>query len=169
LVPEGGSSSNWSILVYLLIARLSVYPLLGIGLIFKSYYASVGAIRGVAQIVSYEVGLIFILLVVILSRGQARISSITASAHNYNLIFIFYLFILILVVGAAEANRSPYDFAEGESELVSGFNIEYGSSLFAFLFLAEYGVLLFYSFFLLHLFKFTLINYVTLVRITFII
>jgi len=58
---------------------------------------------------------------------------------------------LLLVIGAAEANRRPFDFAEGESELVSGFNIEYGAGIFALLFIAEYGFILFYAYLLMGL------------------
>lgn len=124
------------------ISSLTIYTVVIAGWSSNSIYASLGSYRSVAQIISYEVALVIILL------------SIVSIIADYNLsIFDYYYGLircpLILVWFSsilAEVNRSPYDFAEGESELVSGYNIEYGSGLFSFLFLSEYGNILFMSY-----------------------
>jgi NADH-ubiquinone oxidoreductase chain 1 len=103
--------------------------------------------RGVAQTISYEVRMALIFLSFIFSMGSFRFVNFGAYQSFIWFIFIFFpLFLCWLVSILAETNRTPFDFAEGESELVSGFNIEYGRGGFALLFLAEYGSIIFMSY-----------------------
>ena len=124
-----------------------VYTLMARGWSSNSNYALLGALRGVAQTISYEVRLALLFLsYVFLINGYKLIDS---SFYQLNIWFVFFMFPLFIRWVAsclAESNRTPFDFAEGESELVSGFNIEYGRGGFAFLFLAEYGSIIFLSF-----------------------
>jgi len=98
----------------------------------------------VAQSISYEVSIILTILIVVFLTGRYHFLDFRfiQSGVNY-FILSMLIFFLILVTFVAETNRSPFDFAEGESELVSGFNIEYGSGGFALLFLAEYSRIIF--------------------------
>ena len=123
--------------------RLKVYPLLWSSWVRNSKYAQLGCLRGAAQIISYEICFIFIVLV-----PCFFISSLDCYKfqNSFKTIFLLlYLFFLWLIICLAETNRAPFDFAEGERELVSGFKVEYGSLGFALLFLAEYGNILFLS------------------------
>lgn len=128
---------------------LGVYVLIGGGWSSNSRYALLGATRGVAQTISYEVRIILIFLsLVFFCKRYNLIVFIT------NQVFLIFLFMFIpifmcwVVSCLAETNRTPFDFAEGESELVSGFNIEYGRGGFALFFLAEYGRIIFISYFI---------------------
>lgn len=128
-------------LIFLLLS-LRVFPVLGSGWASKRKYAVLGAVRGAAQRVSYEVILIFSFIWVIFCYSRKSFFLST----NFFLFLIFFVFFLVWLVSIiAETNRSPFDFAEGERELVSGFKIEYGSFPFALLFLSEYGVIIFFS------------------------
>ena len=130
------------IIIILALASLGVYGTLGAGWSSNSKYRLIGAIRAVAQTISYEVSLTVIILGSVLyyyyDLGQEKLVSACGWAAP--------LALVILVRVLAEANRSPFDFAEGESELVSGFNTEYASVLFVILFLAEYISIIFMSF-----------------------
>jgi len=135
---------NWSLtLLSLLIwMSLSVYALLAAGWGSNSKYSTLGGTRCIAQCISYEVCLTLLLL------GFSVLSSFSIfsiAPHWGLLIYAHLVFILFLVV-LAETNRSPFDFAEGESELVSGYNVEYSGPGFVVLFLAEYLSILFISF-----------------------
>jgi len=122
----------------------SVYTLIGSGWASNSSYALLGSLRGVAQSISYEVRMLLIILRVVFLTGRYQIIDFKfnqmTTAH---IILASFIFFLLLVSFVAETNRSPFDFAEGESELVSGFNIEYGRGGFALLFLAEYSRIIF--------------------------
>nr|APX40251.1 NADH dehydrogenase subunit 1 [Psylliodes circumdatus] len=137
---------NFSILFFLSISSLSVYTIMLAGWSSNSNYSLLGSLRSVAQTISYEVSLILILmsfLFLILS-----LNLIDLYLYQEYIWFIFMLFPLCLmwiVSSLAETNRTPFDFAEGESELVSGFNVEYSSGGFVMIFLAEYGNILFMS------------------------
>nr|YP_007474880.1 NADH dehydrogenase subunit 1 [Phyxioschema suthepium]AFC77868.1 NADH dehydrogenase subunit 1 [Phyxioschema suthepium] len=130
---------NLSILSFFIISSINVYIIILIGWSSNSKYSFLGSIRSVAQMISYEVSLFLIIL-------SASILSSSFSLSNFWLfqsIFPFFLFLLIpssiwMISCVAETNRSPFDFAEGESELVSGFNIDYMGGLFAMIFLSEY-------------------------------
>lgn len=135
---------NFGILFFLCCSRLRVYTVIVAGWSSNSNYSLLGGLRSVAQTISYEVRLSIILLsflVLILS-----LNIIDFSLYQNYLWFIFIGFPLALiwfVSRLAETNRTPFDFAEGESELVSGFNIEYSRGGFALIFLAEYSRILF--------------------------
>jgi len=143
-----------------------VYTLIRRGWSSNSNYALLGAVRGVAQTISYEVRMALIFLSIIFLVGGYSFSYITS---NQNFIwFIFFTFPIFLCWATsrlAETNRTPFDFAEGESELVSGFNIEYGSGGFALLFLAEYGRIIFISYLLVVMFIGGAINYFFLINL----
>merc|ERR1712087_1031584 len=103
-------------------------------------YALIGALRGIAQTVSYEVSLALILIFFLILRNSLRILILIKINLLFKKIFIFIPLVGIRLISClAETNRTPFDFAEGESELVSGFNIEYGSLGFALIFMAEYA------------------------------
>lgn len=100
-----------------------------------------GGLRARAQTISYEISLVLILLFPVFLIGSLQLRS---SLSTFPILFVFiYSFSVWFVTCLAETNRAPFDFAEGESELVSGFNIEYAGGLFALLFLAEYASILF--------------------------
>lgn len=132
-----------SIILFLIILSINVYPLIITGWASNRKYSLIGAIRGVAQTISYEVSLALIILSLISFSLSLSIWKTCELALNIRFIFIILpLFRLWLISCVAETNRTPFDFAEGESELVSGFNTEYRSGLFALIFIAEYGMIL---------------------------
>nr|QXT43916.1 NADH dehydrogenase subunit 1 [Neoseiulus womersleyi] len=138
----------YSVIYFLLVSGMTIYWLMGSSWASNSKYALLGCYRSGAQVVSYEVGFIFLCLVFFESSYSYSLLNFLTFQENANyFIFVFwFLYFLWVVIILAELNRSPFDFAESESELVSGFNIEYGGAKFAFLFLAEYGSILFMSF-----------------------
>ena len=110
------------------------------GRIPNSKYALIGALRAVAQTVSYEVCLALILLFYLCLTRSISIILLIENNRIWNKIIILTPIIGIWLISClAETNRTPFDFAEGESELVSGFNIEYGRLGFALIFIAEYA------------------------------
>lgn len=141
------SSNSTKLIIILAIIRLSAYGFLLTRWGSNSKYALLGGHRAVAQIISYEVCLIlFILVILYISKSY----SIEGTKHSQQGIwFILYripLFISWIMLCIAESNRTPFDLAEGESEIVSGFNVEYGGGLFAFIFIREYGIIIFLRF-----------------------
>lgn len=137
-------SFNLGILFFLCCTRLGVYTVIIAGWSSNSNYALLGGLRAVAQTISYEVSLALILLSFVFLIGNYNLLNFF-NYQNY-LWFIIFTFPLRLVWFAsslAETNRTPFDFAEGESELVSGFNVEYSRGGFALIFLAEYARILF--------------------------
>lgn len=133
---EIGYVTQWVLLYFLCVTSLNVYRLIIAGWRSNSKYALIGRLRGLAQTVSYEVRIAIILFTPFIIRGGPRLVRI----NEYCILVVFpILFLIWLITCLAETNRSPFDFAEGESELVSGFNVEYGSGGFAMLFLAEYA------------------------------
>lgn len=127
--------------------RFGVYTLMARGWSSNRNYALLGALRGVAQTISYEVRIALIFISFIFFIGGFKLDLFGVNQDVVIFLLIFYpLFLCWLGSSLAETNRTPFDFAEGESELVSGFNIEYGSGGFALLFLAEYGRIIFISF-----------------------
>nr|ATN23477.1 NADH dehydrogenase subunit 1 [Aphthona sp. EMHAU-15071309] len=137
---------NFSILFFLCISSLSVYSIMLAGWSSNSNYSLLGSLRSVAQTISYEVSLSLILmsyLFLILSLNL--IDFMKYQEFIWFLYIMFPLCFMWLVSSLAETNRTPFDFAEGESELVSGFNVEYSSGGFVMIFLAEYGNILFMS------------------------
>nr|WNH20126.1 NADH dehydrogenase subunit 1 [Grammicolepis brachiusculus] len=134
---------NLGILFMLALSSLAVYSILGSGWASNSKYALVGALRAVAQTISYEVSLGLILLSVILLSGGFTLQtfSITQEA-TWLALPAWPLAAMWYISTLAETNRAPFDLTEGESELVSGFNVEYAGGPFALLFLAEYANIL---------------------------
>nr|YP_010730243.1 NADH dehydrogenase subunit 1 [Biomeigenia flava]WEG23058.1 NADH dehydrogenase subunit 1 [Biomeigenia flava] len=139
-------SFNLGILFFMCCTSLGVYTVMIAGWSSNSNYALLGGLRAVAQTISYEVSMALILLSFIFLIGSFNMLMF----YKYQLFiwFLFILFPMFLVwfsISLAETNRTPFDFAEGESELVSGFNVEYSSGGFALIFLAEYASILFMS------------------------
>jgi len=125
-----------------------VYTLMGRGWSSNSNYALLGAIRGIAQTISYEVRIALIYLSFIFIVGSYNLNYFYSNqVAVWFIILNFPIFLCWVTSILAETNRTPFDFAEGESELVSGFNIEYGRGGFALLFLAEYARIIFMSYF----------------------
>nr|UFP92437.1 NADH dehydrogenase subunit 1 [Gymnopternus bomiensis] len=139
-------SFNLGLLFFLCCTSLGVYTVMVAGWSSNSNYALLGGLRAVAQTISYEVSLALIMLSFVILIGGYNL--LDFYYYQKNIWFLFLLFPLALVWFAsclAETNRTPFDFAEGESELVSGFNVEYSSGGFALIFLAEYASILFMS------------------------
>lgn len=137
-------SFNLGILFFFCCLRIGVYTVVIAGWSSNSNYALLGALRAVAQTISYEVSLALILLSLIFLIE--RYNFLSFFLFQFNVWFFFLCFPLILswfCTCLAETNRTPFDFAEGESELVSGFNVEYRRGGFALIFLAEYARILF--------------------------
>ena len=139
---RGGITWRLRYLFILIVLSLNIYPLILTGWSSNSKYAQLGRMRGIAQTISYEISLAFLLMSLFLinySTSFAQSYESTFSGLRAGALPLIALWILTCV---AELNRTPYDFAEGESELVSGFNIEYGRARFAVLFIAEYAIIL---------------------------
>nr|QUB07123.1 NADH dehydrogenase subunit 1 [Donacia flemola] len=137
---------NLSLLFFLCISSLMVYSVMMVGWSSNSNYSMLGCIRSIAQTISYEVSLALILLSFIFMILSLNISDlIKFQEYSWFLFLMMPLCFMWFISSLAETNRTPFDFAESESELVSGFNVEYSSGGFAMIFLAEYGNILFMS------------------------
>nr|QJQ37615.1 NADH dehydrogenase subunit 1 [Graphium parus] len=139
-------SFNLGILFFLCCTSLGVYTVMISGWSSNSNYSLLGGLRAVAQTISYEVSLALIMLSSIIMIMDFNL--VNLKIYQQMIWFIFFMIPLSLCFFSsllAETNRTPFDFAEGESELVSGFNIEYSSGGFALIFLAEYASILFMS------------------------
>nr|YP_009652513.1 NADH dehydrogenase subunit 1 [Sarcophaga princeps]QCF45774.1 NADH dehydrogenase subunit 1 [Sarcophaga princeps] len=165
-------SFNLGLLFFLCCTSLGVYTVMIAGWSSNSNYALLGGLRAVAQTISYEVSLALVLLSFIFLIGGYNMLMF----YKYQLFiwFLFIMFPMALVwfsISLAETNRTPFDFAEGESELVSGFNVEYSSGGFALIFLAEYASILFMSMLFCVMFLgsdvFSLLFYIKLTFISF--
>jgi NADH-ubiquinone oxidoreductase chain 1 len=133
---------DFSLIILLLVLGLGLYPLLLAGWASNRAYAIVGGLRGVAQTISYEVSLALLLICYFALISGLRLSRLRGLRRVISFFLTLSLFRMWLIIGLAETNRTPFDFAEGERELVSGFNIEYGAGGFALIFMAEYGRIL---------------------------
>nr|YP_009751207.1 NADH dehydrogenase subunit 1 [Annamanum lunulatum]QIJ99765.1 NADH dehydrogenase subunit 1 [Annamanum lunulatum] len=139
-------SFNFSLLYFLSISSLGVYSVMLAGWSSNSNYSLLGSLRAVAQSISYEVSLALILMTFMYMILSLNILDLIKYQKYIWLVFLLMpLCLMWLVSSLAETNRTPFDFAEGESELVSGFNVEYSSGGFAMIFLAEYANILFMS------------------------
>nr|YP_009995271.1 NADH dehydrogenase subunit 1 [Ochthebius remotus]QNP09661.1 NADH dehydrogenase subunit 1 [Ochthebius remotus] len=133
-------------LFILCVSSLSVYSIMIAGWSSNSNYSLLGSMRAVAQSISYEVSLSLILLSFLIMILSLNLYNFMFYQKYIWFIFLFFPLCFMWIVSAlAETNRTPFDFAEGESELVSGFNVEYSSGGFALIFLAEYSSILFMS------------------------
>ncbi len=134
---------NAGVLYVLALTSVGVYGVILAGWATNSKYAFLGAMRSAAQIVAYEIAMGFALVGVLMAGGSLNLGEITrAQAGGFSHWFLFPLlplFIVYFVSGVAETNRSPFDVAEGESEIVAGYHVEYSGVAFAVFFLAEYA------------------------------
>ncbi len=131
---------NIGILYLFAVSSISVYSILMSGWASNSKYAFFGAIRAAAQMISYEVSIGLIIISVIMCSGSLNLTQIVlAQKEIWFVVPLFPAFIMFFISSLAETNRAPFDLSEGESELVSGFNVEYSAMTFALFFLAEYG------------------------------
>ncbi len=131
------------LLYVLALSSLGVYGLIIAGWASNSKYAFLGSIRSAAQMVSYEIAMGFALVGVLMAAGSMNLSAIIESQSGSFLHWfwlpLFPLFLVYFIAGLAETNRAPFDVAEGESEIVAGFHVEYSGMAFALFFLAEYA------------------------------
>nr|YP_009971837.1 NADH dehydrogenase subunit 1 [Epipedocera atra]QNH68724.1 NADH dehydrogenase subunit 1 [Epipedocera atra] len=135
-----------SVLFFLSLSSLGVYTVMLSGWSSNSAYSLLGSLRAVAQTISYEVSFALIFLsFLFLTLSVNLLDFMKFQEFIWFIFFSLPLCMMLLVSGLAETNRTPFDFAEGESELVSGFNVEYSSGSFAMIFLAEYSSILFMS------------------------
>ena len=133
-----------SVIFIYIILRINVYPVLFSGWASNRKYALLGRLRSVAQTVSYEVRLALILIFYLTVSISLNLNLIMIINFYWLKVLLFLPIIGIWLISCiAETNRTPFDFAEGESELVSGFNIEYGRVGFALIFMAEYARIIF--------------------------
>lgn len=128
----------YSALLFLMVSRLSVYCTIIAGWCSNRKYALLGVIRRIAQTISYEIRIAVFFLCCLVLLGRVSFSFFVYIGKVWLLVLLPPLIIVWVVTILAETNRAPFDFAEGESELVSGFNIEYAAGPFAFIFIAEY-------------------------------
>lgn len=128
-------------IIYILIVRsLVVYILFILGWRRENVYGVLGGLRRSSQIIAYEIIMFFLIILVVIFYSRWNLNN-----FRFSVWYILDLFVIWLLILLVETNRRPYDFAEGERELVSGYNIEYIGVLFAYIFIAEYGVLVFFS------------------------
>jgi len=138
-----------SLLFILAITSMSVYGVIIAGWASNSKYAFLGALRSAAQIVSYEIAMGFALVGVLMAGGSLNLVDIveaqSGSFIHWFWLPLFPLFIIYFLSGVAETNRAPFDVAEGESEIVAGFHVEYSAMTFSIFFLAEYSAMILIS------------------------
>jgi NADH-quinone oxidoreductase subunit H len=131
------------LLYYLSLTSMGVYGVILAGWASNSKYAFLGAMRSAAQMVAYEIAMGFALVGVLMASGSLNLGTIVARQHGaalaWNWFWLFPLLLVYFIAGIAETNRAPFDVAEGESEIVAGFHVEYSGIAFALFFLAEYA------------------------------
>ncbi len=136
---------NAGLLYVMAITSMGVYGVIIAGWASNSKYAFLGAMRSAAQIVSYEIAMGFALVCVLMMSGSLNLSTIVEEQKSgwgllgWNMIPLLPMFLVYFIAGVAETNRAPFDVAEGESEIVAGFHVEYSGTAFAVFFLAEYA------------------------------
>jgi NADH-quinone oxidoreductase subunit H len=131
---------NVGMLYLFAVSSLGVYGIIIAGWASNSKYAFLGALRSAAQMVSYEVSMGFVIVTVLLCVGSLNLTEIVrAQERVWFFIPLFPMFIIFFISALAETNRAPFDIAEGESELVAGFMVEYSSMTYALFFLGEYA------------------------------
>jgi NADH-quinone oxidoreductase subunit H len=134
---------NAGVLYLFAMSSMGVYGVLIAGWASNSKYAMLGALRSAAQTISYEIAMGFAFVGVLLAAGSMNITDIVLSQRgglwHWWFLPLFPLFMVFWIAGIAETNRAPFDLAEGESEIVAGFHVEYSAIGFALFFLAEYA------------------------------
>ena len=142
LRPEHAFANIDAGLLYLLaLTSMGVYGIILAGWAANSKYAFLGAMRSAAQIVAYEIAMGFAMVGVLMASGSLNIGEIIhrqSGMFGWNWTWLFPLFIVYFISGVAETNRAPFDVAEGESEIVAGFHVDYSGMAFALFFVAEY-------------------------------
>jgi len=137
------SNVDAGLLYILAITSVGVYGVIIAGWASNSKYALLGALRSAAQIISYEIAMGFALVGVILAAGSLNLTTIVegqqGSLLHWYWLPLLPLFLIYFISGVAETNRAPFDVAEGESEIVAGFHVEYSAMTFSVFFLAEYA------------------------------
>jgi len=140
---------NAGLLYILAMTSIGVYGIIIAGWASNSKYAFLSAIRSAAQIVSYEIAMGFALVCVLMAAGSLNMTDIveaqSGSIFHWFWIPLFPMFVVYFISGVAETNRAPFDVAEGESEIVAGFHVEYSGMTFGVFFLAEYAAMILIS------------------------
>ena len=142
---DGGTLANVNagLLYVLAMTSIGVYGVIIAGWASNSKYAFLGAMRSAAQIVAYEIAMGFALIGVLMLAGSLNLNEIVLSQaggiFHWFWLPLFPLFVVYFISGVAETNRAPFDVAEGESEIVAGFHVDYSGMAFALFFLAEYA------------------------------
>src|SRR5712675_2982482 len=144
LRPEHAFANIDAGLLYILaLTSMGVYGIILAGWAANSKYAFLGAMRSAAQIVAYEIAMGFAMVGVLMAAGSLNIGDIIQAQHggslSWNWFWLFPLLLVYFISGVAETNRAPFDVAEGESEIVAGFHVEYSGMPFALFFLGEYA------------------------------
>jgi len=139
-IPMAVVDGDVGVLLFLSLSSLGVYSLVCSGYGSNNKYSQLGAIRATAQLISYELALGMAILAVLLPVGSFRLADVVAyqQEHGWNVLLQLPGFLVFLVASFAETNRLPFDLPEAESELVSGYNTEYGSMKWALFYSAEY-------------------------------
>lgn len=130
---------NNRIFFILILRSVVVYILFMLGWRRENVYGVLGGLRRSSQIIAYEIVMFFILILLVIYFARWNINN-----YSFSIVYLLDLFVIWLLILLVETNRRPYDFAEGERESVSGYNIEYIGVLFAYIFIAEYGILVFF-------------------------
>lgn len=144
---------NYSLLIIIIFISVIGYIVVCIGWSANSMYSIIGAIRSISQILSYEIRFILIILILIILRERYSFKDfIYFQYYIWYVVYLYPLFMIFFIRVLAELNRRPIDFIEGESELVSGFNVEYFSGGFTLIFLREYGIILFFRIIIVYIF-----------------
>nr|YP_007026841.1 NADH dehydrogenase subunit 1 [Metacrangonyx goulmimensis]CCI69531.1 NADH dehydrogenase subunit 1 [Metacrangonyx goulmimensis] len=163
-LTEGGIDFFLGALFFMCLSSMGVYPIMLMGWASNCKYSMMGSIRAMAQMISYEVSLMMIILSLVYIKSSLNFKELMNwSFTGLSLIIFFPLSMIWLASSLAETNRTPYDFSESGSELVSGFNTEYSGGGFTLIFLGEYSSILFMSM----LFCFFFLNYKSLGVMTF--
>jgi NADH-quinone oxidoreductase subunit H len=137
------SKADAGLLYLLSLTSMGVYGVIIAGWAANSKYAFLGAMRSAAQMVAYEIAMGFALVGVLMATGSMNLGTIVHTQEggigSWNWFWLFPLLMVYFISGVAETNRAPFDVAEGESEIVAGFHVEYSGIAFALFFLAEYA------------------------------
>nr|QQQ88840.1 NADH dehydrogenase subunit 1 [Hyalella azteca] len=164
-LAAGGLSVNFTLLLFICMSSVAVYPIISSGWASNCKYSVLGSLRAVAQMVSYEVSLTVVLLSIIWLNSSFNLEeALESQSLTWNALFLAPLMVIWKITSLAETNRTPYDFSEGESELVSGFNTEYAAGGFSLLFMAEYGNIIFMSLLFVLLFLTSNMDYTVMAK-----